>query len=187
MAIYRGGGSVVDGSPIGGTDPDNADINGGAIDGTIIGANSAAAGTFTALTSNGIDDNGSATTLTIDTDNTAIIKLKEYNEVLSTNATATGAVSVNCENGPLHNLTLTGNVVFSFTNPVGSGSTSTLTLVITQDGTGGRTITWPAAVKWAGGTAPTLTTTASAVSILTFFTSDGGTTWYGFLSGDDFS
>ena len=37
-----------------------ADINGGTVDGTVIGGASAAAGTFTTFTSNGIDDNATA-------------------------------------------------------------------------------------------------------------------------------
>jgi hypothetical protein len=42
------------------------DIDGGTIDGAVIGGSSAAAGTFTALTSNGIDDNATSTAITID-------------------------------------------------------------------------------------------------------------------------
>ncbi len=48
---------------------DNAstvDINGGAIDGTTIGASTPAAGTFTTFTSTGIDDNSNANAITID-------------------------------------------------------------------------------------------------------------------------
>jgi hypothetical protein len=43
-----------------------ADINGGTIDGTSIGASTPAAGTFTTFTSTGIDDNASSTAITID-------------------------------------------------------------------------------------------------------------------------
>jgi hypothetical protein len=43
-----------------------ADINGGTIDGAVIGGASAAAGTFTTFTSNGIDDNADAVAITID-------------------------------------------------------------------------------------------------------------------------
>ena len=43
-----------------------ADINGGSVDGAIIGAASAAAGTFTAFTSTSIDDNGDAKNVNID-------------------------------------------------------------------------------------------------------------------------
>jgi len=36
-------------------------------------------------------------------------------------------------------------------------------------------------VTWAGGIEPTWTTTG--IDVITFFTTDGGTTWYGFASG----
>jgi hypothetical protein len=45
------------------------------------------------------------------------------------------------------------------------------------------TITWPAAVKWAAGTAPTLSTANTDVFVL--LTVDAGTTWYAFVSGQD--
>ena len=51
------------------------------------------------------------------------------------------------------------NDTFTFTAPT---NPCTLMLTLIQDGTGSRTITWPATVKWPGGTAPTLTTTANA-------------------------
>ena len=44
----------------------SVDIGGGAIDGTNIGASSAATGTFTTFTSTGIDDNATSTAITID-------------------------------------------------------------------------------------------------------------------------
>jgi hypothetical protein len=40
-------------------------------------------------------------------------------------------------------------------------------------------------VDWPGGTAPTLTTTASAVDVFTFLTVDNGTTWLAFVAGQD--
>lgn len=70
--------------------------------------------------------------------------------------------------------TLTGNCTFTFTAPPGPCS---LVLKLVQDGTGSRTVTWPAAVHWSGGTAPTLTTTASKVDIITFYYD--GSTYFG--------
>lgn len=70
--------------------------------------------------------------------------------------------------------TLTGNCTFTFTAPPGPCS---LILKLVQDGTGSRTVTWPAAVHWSGGTAPTLTTTASKVDIISFYYD--GTTYFG--------
>lgn len=46
----------------------------------------------------------------------------------------------------------------------------------------GTNITWPAAVKWAGGSAPTF---SSNTDIITFVTHDAGTTIYGALSIKD--
>jgi hypothetical protein len=42
-------------------------------------------------------------------------------------------------------------------------------IVITQDGTGSRTLAYGSYFKFSGGTAPTLTTTASAVDVLVYF------------------
>ncbi len=71
-------------------------------------------------------------------------------------------------------LTLTGDCTLTFTAPDGP---CTLTLKLIQDGTGTRLVTWPAAVHWSGGTAPTLTTTASKVDIIQFYYD--GSTYFG--------
>ena len=52
--------------PLSTTASNTVDINGGAIDGTPIGASSASTGAFTTFTSNGIDDNADAIAITID-------------------------------------------------------------------------------------------------------------------------
>jgi len=60
-----------------------------------------------------------------------------------------------------------GNVTFTaWNNPPRNGSL--VTIIIVQDGTGSRTVTWPSNVKWSGGTAPTLTTTANKRDIFQF-------------------
>ena len=81
-----------------------------------------------------------------------------------------------------HSATLDANSTFTFT-ALASGLQSWLILRLTQDGTGSRTVTWPGSVVWPGGVAPTLSTAAAAVDILTFYSEDGGTTWYGFPTG----
>lgn len=75
--------------------------------------------------------------------------------------------------------TLTGNCTYTFTAP--STGAAVLVLEVAQDATGSRTVTWPAAVHWSGGTAPTLTTTASKVDVFTFYYN--GTTYFGVTSG----
>jgi len=57
-------------------------------------------------------------------------------------------------------------------------------LVLKQDGTGSRLATWPAAVLWPDGTAPTLSTGANDIDIVSFYYD--GTNYFG-NSSKDFS
>ena len=83
----------------------------------------------------------------------------------------------------IFNTTLTSDVTFTFANPPASGTAGGFTLILVQDATGGRTVTWPAAVRWSGGTEPTLYTIEGSLNIFSFLTVDGGTTWFGFNGG----
>ena len=106
---------------------------------------------------------------------------KDYSETVNVLGDLGGGTDTN-------DLTL-GNVVtatvststqtFTFTNPSASGKSCSFTLILTNGGS--QTVNWPGSVDWAGGSAPTLTT--SGVDVLTFFTVDGGTIWYGFPAG----
>jgi hypothetical protein len=58
------------------------------------------------------------------------------------------------------------NETFTFTAP---SNPCNLVLVLKQDGVGSRTATWPATVMWPGGTAPTLTTAAAGVDIVSMY------------------
>jgi hypothetical protein len=55
---------------------------------------------------------------------------------------------------------------------------------ILQDGTGSRTVTWFTTIRWAGGVAPTLTTTASKADMLGFVRTGAGT-YDGFIVGQN--
>jgi hypothetical protein len=77
-------------------------------------------------------------------------------------------------NGTVQTVTLTGNC--TFTMPTATAGKSFI-LIIVQDSTGGRTATFTS-VKWPGGTAPTITTTATTGRDIISFFADG-TNWYG--------
>ena len=102
-------------------------------------------------------------------------------EVVATSS-VTGTHTINLANGNWHDVTMTGNTTFSFTGAT-SGEGDSFVLILRQDGTGGRDATFPGAVVWPGTSEPTADTTASSVSIYTFLSRDGGTTWFGFLAG----
>ena len=93
---------------------------------------------------------------------------------------ATGG-TLNCALSNVFTTTLTANITSAYTlsNPTDG---QTINWFLTQDGTGSRTMTWPASFKWPGGAAGVLTTSASAVDLLvaTYRASTGF--WYASLS-----
>ena len=95
---------------------------------------------------------------------TAFVQTALYKKVSDGNSST--SFTVDWSSGNIHTLTLTGNCTLTFTAP--SPALGALTLLLTQDGTGSRTVTWPGTVKWSGGTAPTLTTTASKIDVFNF-------------------
>ena len=94
-----------------------------------------------------------------------------------------GTLTCNLASGTLfYTGTLAGNTTFVFSNPVASGRVTSFTLELSN--AAGYTITWPASVKWNEGTEPAW---SAGKDIVSFYTRDGGTTWYGFASGLDMS
>ncbi len=104
-----------------------------------------------------------------------------YTEETVTANTGT-AYTIDLANGTVQILTLTGNCTFTF--PTATAGRSFI-MILKQDGTGSRTVTWPAAVKWPGSTAPTITSTASR-SDKYIFTADG-TNWIGSNAGQNYT
>ena len=76
------------------------------------------------------------------------------------------------------------NVAYAFSNPPASGTAIDFTLKVTPSST--VTITWPSSVKWAGGTAPS-SPASGETDAFTFYSTDGGTSYYGFQAGDAYS
>lgn len=104
-------------------------------------------------------------------------------EDLNTIASSAADPSIDLADGNVVDLTLDDSPTLTFTGAA-SGVACGFTLILRQDGTGGRTVTWPTSVVWPGGVAPTLTSTAAAVDVFTFFTVDNGSTWLGSFSQD---
>ena len=107
---------------------------------------------------------------------------EEYAAVTS----SSNAVSLDLRTAGNFSHDLTENTTISFANPAASGKVSAATLRIIQGSTA-RTITWNSSIKWASDTAPTLSTGDNDVDIFTFYTVDGGTTYYGAVVGQDMS
>lgn len=80
---------------------------------------------------------------------------------------------------PVHDLTLTEACTLTLTGAT-DGQADSIVILLRQDGTGSRTVTWPAEVEWPDGITPTLATDAAAVDVFALVTVDGGTEWLGF-------
>ena len=95
-------------------------------------------------------------------------------------ANSSTAITLSLANGTVQIITLTGNATITMPTAVSGKS---FIMFLKQDGTGSRTVTW-STVVWPGGTAPTITSTASKQDIYSFFAD--GTNWYGGVIGQNF-
>jgi hypothetical protein len=103
-----------------------------------------------------------------------------YTETAYT-ANSSTAITLALTNGTVQIITLTGTA--TITMPTATAGKSFI-LLLKQDATGSRTVTWTT-VKWPGGTAPTITSTASRQDIYSFFAD--GTNWYGTTVGQNYT
>ena len=78
-----------------------------------------------------------------------------------TAATSASTITLDLGASVHHSVTLAHNTTFA--DPSNEVVGESGSIIITQDGTGSRTAAWNSAWKWTGGTAPTLSTAASAV------------------------
>jgi hypothetical protein len=101
-----------------------------------------------------------------DVTSTGLVSLKGYKETVYTGGSQASAYTPNYSNGSVHTVTLTGNVTFAAPTNMVAGES--MTLILTQDGTGSRTGTWNASYKWLGGT-PVLSTTAASIDVVNIF------------------
>lgn len=87
---------------------------------------------------------------------------------------AAGTTTIDWSLGNVQRLQMpAGNTTVAFTNLVPGEE---FKLAVQQDGTGSRLITWPTspAIKWSGGSAPTLTTTANKTDVISFYYDQNG-------------
>lgn len=112
-------------------------------------------------------------------------ELTDYSETVASPAIAAGVLTLDIETGNVftvaHNANITSLLV---TSPSVSGKSCSFTLILTQDATGGRTLTIPASwVCTDGGTAPALSTTANKRNKLVVQTLNGGVEYEYSLAG----
>jgi hypothetical protein len=117
---------------------------------------------------------------------TARNKFLSYDETKVSPAIVAGSLTLDLDAGTQFEVTLNANVTtLAVTNVPGTG-VSSFTLKLIADGTP-RTVDWADInVRWAGGLAPTITGTNTKYDTFVFVTWDGGTTWSGYITGQNF-
>lgn len=107
-------------------------------------------------------------------------ELKDYAETLV--AAGSGQdYTFNLENGNTFVRTVTGSSIFTFSNPPVTGRVGSFTIILVNGAS--FPITWPNSVVWPNNISPTLqANTTSLADVITFFTLNGGTRWYGNLA-----
>lgn len=109
-------------------------------------------------------------------DNATFEAYKEKVTTVGTVSTSTYDIDTSLSN--IFDITLGANVTFTFTNPPSSGFSRPVVIILRQDGTGSRTATFTNA-KYTEGQLPTLSTGTNDIDVLSFFTVDAGTSWFG--------
>ena len=80
-------------------------------------------------------------------------------------ATDAATVTFNLESGKIQEVTLGGNRTLALSN---ANDGQAFILILRQDGTGSRTVTWFANIKWQDNVDPTLDTAANGVDTFGF-------------------
>lgn len=101
-----------------------------------------------------------------------------------------GDVTLDLAQGNFFEFTLVDNLAadgWTFSNLASSGTASSWIIKITQHASSAKTVAYPAAVKWAGGTDHVMSTATGSIDIVSMFTIDGGTAIYANIVGKGFA
>lgn len=110
---------------------------------------------------------------------------KNYKEVYSTVTISSNTLTLNLNNGNIFNVLLNANILtITISNIPSSTHSVSFTIIFTADGTA-RAVNWPNTVIWPSGNAPSITSTAGKIDVFSFTSTDGGTTWIGFVGGQN--
>lgn len=110
---------------------------------------------------------------------------KNYKEVYSNAIISSNILTLNLNNGNIFNVLLNANILtITISNIPSSTHNISFTIIFTADGTA-RAVNWPNTVIWPSGNAPSITSTAGKIDVFSFTSNDGGSTWIGFVGGQN--
>jgi hypothetical protein len=125
---------------------------------------------------------GSTLSVTGNIENSGYVTSTTYRETYSDLGTG-GSVTLDLSTA--NNFRRQFNATATITISNAPGAPRAFGFTLTAVNAGAHVITWPASIDWVSGTAPILT--SAGTDVLTFFTFNGGTTYYGFVVGKNMS
>lgn len=133
-----------------------------------------------------LQDGAGADIVTVSTNKVAYGK--GVSEEAVTVTQSSGTVTLDLAQGNFFEFTLTENVTgWTFSNLASSGTASSWIIKITQHASSAKTVAYPAAIKWAGGTDHVMSTATGSIDIVSMFTIDSGTAIYANIVGKGFA
>jgi hypothetical protein len=131
-------------------------------------------------------DNESVLKTSIADDGRISGEIKKYSEDATSIAVSSNTITIDLSVSNVKYFQATANITTTnVTNPAASGKLQSFQLRVKGDGSA-RTWAWfDSTVKWPGGTAPTRTSTNNKYDWFAFESLDGGTTWAGFVLGQN--
>lgn len=111
--------------------------------------------------------------------------IKNYKEVYTTTTISSNILTLDLNNGNIFNVLLNSNILtITISNIPSSTHSVSFIIIFTADGTA-RAVNWPVSVIWPDGNAPSITSTATKIDVFSFTSTDGGSTWIGFIGGQN--
>lgn len=129
-----------------------------------------------------IDDSAGGQILKTPTDQLEVMK-GVFQGFQSYSPAGAGTATLDFSLGNHHRITMpAGNITIAFSNTkVGEK----IVLDIIQDGTGGRTVTWPSGIKWPNNVVPTLSTGANKIDTFVLVCTTAGSAYQGYIAGQN--
>jgi hypothetical protein len=113
-------------------------------------------------------------------------RIKSFAEETSAPTISGGSLTLDLNVSNIFNVNLNNNITtLTISNAQASGNGVSFVLIFTADGTG-RTVSWPGSVRWANGSAPSITSTNNKRDMFVFITLDGGSSYNGLIAGQNF-
>lgn len=112
-------------------------------------------------------------------------KLQAYRETLTTPAISSGTLTIDLSGSNVFSVALNAAITTLTISNTPASAVSCFVLRFTADGTA-RAVAWPASVTWSAGSTPALTSTNGKRDEFAFESFDGGTSWTGYILGQNF-